>query len=227
VTAEVELHTFSIAARCSRTGSFGVAVATARPAAGSIVPWVSEHGAIATQARTNTELGRKGLSLIGHGVSVGVALPALLACDPDRATRQVHGVDASGVFAYTGEACVPWCGHHTADGVSAAGNMLAGAGVLEAMLAAFVASAESELAARLLAALAAGQAAGGDQRGKQSAALVVAAIDPRPYHNLRVDDHPDPVAELLRLHDVMLPFVDVLRQDYGAEGVRRYRQVKR
>jgi len=35
-----------------------------------------------------------------------------------------------------------------------------------------------------------------DKRGKQSAAILVAGREPRGYHNLRVDDHPDPVGEL-------------------------------
>ena len=67
---------------------------------------------------------------------------------------------------------------------------------------------DEPLARRLLAALAAGDDAGGDQRGRQSAALLVVregagygggddiAVD------LRVDDHADPVTELARLLDL-------------------------
>jgi uncharacterized Ntn-hydrolase superfamily protein len=64
---------------------------------------------------------------------------------------------------------------------------------------------------RMVTALAAGQAAGGDGRGQQSACLLVV----RPeggygrtsdrYIDLRVDDHPAPIAELerlLRLHRI-------------------------
>jgi uncharacterized Ntn-hydrolase superfamily protein len=54
----VQLATFSIAARDPQTGDFGVAVATARPAVGALVPWVSRRAALATQARVNTDLGR-------------------------------------------------------------------------------------------------------------------------------------------------------------------------
>jgi len=68
---------------------------------------------------------------------------------------------------------------------------------------------EGPLAERMVAALAAGQAAGGDSRGQQSAALLVVrtagGYDGRNdrYIDLRVDDHPEPIAELeriLRLH---------------------------
>ena len=37
----VNFNTFSVVRRCARTGDFGVAVATARPAVGSVVPWAS------------------------------------------------------------------------------------------------------------------------------------------------------------------------------------------
>ena len=219
-------HTFSIVARCPHTSSFGVAVATARPAVGAAVPWVSARGAVATQAKTNTELGRRALALLDEGVAVRGALTALLDGDPEREQRQLHGVDADGAFAHTGTECVPWCGDLALDDASVAGNMLAGPEVLDAMAAAFAASSALELPERLVRAMEAGQAAGGDKRGKQSAALLVWSPDPRPYHNLRVDDHADPVAELRRLHDLAVGFTDTLLEQYGADGLRRYRRPK-
>jgi len=110
--------------------------------------------------------------------------------------------------------------------VSVAGNLLVGPGVLDAMLGTFAASTALELPERLVRALEAGQAAGGDKRGKQSAALLVWADAPRPYHDLRVDDHEHPVAELRRLHDLALAHTATLLQDYGEEGLRRYRRAK-
>ena len=219
-------NTFSIVARCPHTGSFGVAVSTARPAVGAAVPWVNARGAVATQAKTNTELGRRALALIDQGVSVRLALGALLNGDPERDRRQVHGVDSHGVFAHTGQECVTWCGDRTAADFSVAGNMLAGPQVLDAMAAAFAESSALELPDRLVRALEAAQAAGGDKRGKQSAALLVWSPDPRPNHNLRVDDHADPVAELRRLHDLAVAHTDTLLEQYGADGLRRYRRPK-
>jgi uncharacterized Ntn-hydrolase superfamily protein len=223
---ELTFHTFSIVARCPRSGSFGVAVSTARPTVGAAVPWVSVRGAVATQAKTNTELGRRALALLDQGVSVRVALAALLDGDPERDRRQVHGVDADGVFTHTGQECVTWCGDRTAADFSVAGNMLSGPQVLDAMASAFAASSALELPERLVGALETGQAAGGDKRGKQSAALLVWSPDPRPYHNLRVDDHADPVAELRRLHDLAVAHTDTLLEQYGADGLRRYRRPK-
>ena len=224
---DVCFHTFSVVGRCARTGDFGVAVATARPAVGGVVPWASLAGAVATQARTNTALGRDAMALLARDVPVAVALERLLGADPDREHRQLHGVDRRGdAFAHTGGDCVPWCGHRPGDGFSVAGNMLAGPEVLSAMAGAFGAHPELELAARLLGALEAGQAAGGDKRGKQSAALLVASADPRAYHNLRVDDHAEPVAELRRVFGVAVGITTSLLEQYGDDGLRRYRQVK-
>lgn len=66
--------------------------------------------------------------------------------------------------------------------------------------------AKGPLAERLLKALQAGQAAGGDRRGQQSAALLVVkerggygGYNDR-YIDLRVDDHPRPIEELIRLY---------------------------
>ena len=67
---------------------------------------------------------------------------------------------------------------------------------------------EGDLCDRLLAALVAGDAAGGDKRGRQSAALLVVreagGYEGRNdrYIDLRVDDHADPINELVRIFGV-------------------------
>ncbi len=224
----IELHTFSIAAHDPVTGSFGVAVSTARPNVGSLVPFVSLRGAIATQARVNTDLGKQGLALLAADVPVDVAMQSLLAIDPDRDRRQVHGVTPNGHFAFTGEKCVAWAGHETGSHFTVAGNMLTGPEVIEAMAGAYqLATVEQlELSERILRALEAGQAAGGDKRGKQSAALLVASPDPRMYHNLRVDDHADPVTELRRIYAVVVEQSRQIEQEYGLEGLRLFSRIK-
>jgi uncharacterized Ntn-hydrolase superfamily protein len=104
--------------------------------------------------------------------------------------------------------------------------MLAGPRVIQAMADAFRQGEKRELAERLLAALEAGQAAGGDKRGKQSAALRVASGDPRMYHNLRVDEHADPVAELRRIYDLVVQHSLKIEREYGPEGLRLFSRVK-
>jgi uncharacterized Ntn-hydrolase superfamily protein len=228
VVIMLDLFTFSIVAHDAKVGAFGVAVATARPAVGALVPFVSLSGGIATQARVNTEFGRRGIALLDQGVPVGTALQTLLQDDADRDIRQVHGVDGAGSFCHTGASCIPWCGHHGGEGFSVAGNMLTGPRVVEAMVAMYQRAREEkrELSECLLLTLEAGQSAGGDKRGKQSAALLVASREPRGYHNLRVDDHPDPVAELRRIYDLVLEHSLKIEREYGPEGLRLFSRVK-
>jgi uncharacterized Ntn-hydrolase superfamily protein len=198
--------TFSIVARDPRNGDLGIAVASKFLAVGAVVPWArAGAGAVATQAMANLIYGPDGLALLEHGRSAQEALDALLAGDEQRDHRQVGIVDArGGAAAHTGAQCMDWAGHLVGPGFAAQGNILAGAGVVQAIAETFT-RAEGELAERLLAALAAGDAAGGDRRGRQSAALYVAraggsyggALD--RYVDLRVDDHLAPVPELARL----------------------------
>ncbi|MEZ4631575.1 MAG: DUF1028 domain-containing protein [Deinococcales bacterium] len=222
---EIDLNTFSIAAT-DGLGSFGVAVSTARPNVGSLVPFVSLKGAVATQARVNTDLGRHGLALLEAGVSLGVGLGGVLERDPNPTLRQLHAVSHDESFAFTGQDCVEWAGHLKKDKVTVAGNMLKGPHVIEAMMAAFEKSLTLELSEGLLLALEAGQAAGGDKRGKVSAALLVASPKPRLYHNIRVDEHTNPVAELRRIYGLLLEQSEAIKKDYGEEGLALFSKVK-
>ena len=95
--------------------------------------------------------------------------------------------------------CVDWCGHVEGNGFSIAGNMLAGARVLDDTAQAYLANEKLPFAQRLIAAMRAGEAAGGDKRGKQSAALLIYGEEEWSDLDLRVDDHADPLAELERL----------------------------
>jgi uncharacterized Ntn-hydrolase superfamily protein len=123
--------------------------------------------------------------------------------DAGRHNRQLHVMDRDGRFAaYTGEACIDWCGHLLSDSFSVAGNMLAGPQVLAETARAYEAQAEVPFARRLIGAMRAGEAAGGDKRGRQSAALLVHDGEDYPLYDLRVDDHADPLAELARLQQV-------------------------
>jgi uncharacterized Ntn-hydrolase superfamily protein len=195
--------TWSIVARDARTGAFGVAVATRYFAVGAICPWAkSGVGAIATQALINPLYGPRGLELLRDGAGADATVQRLLAADPGAATRQIHVVDAAGrSAAHTGVDTKGWSGHRIGDGFSVAGNMLAGERVLAATFDAFAAS-DAPLAERLIDALDAGEAEGGDRRGKQSAALTVFTTEDYPQLSLRVDDHPEPLAELRRLYRV-------------------------
>ena len=200
------IATFSIVACDTATGEVGVAVESRFLAVGSVVPWAQGGvGAVATQAWGNTTYGPRGLELLARGLPPKRVVKALVDDDQDRARRQVGIVDARGrTAAHTGQDALPYAGHLLGEGFSVQGNSLSGPEVLQAMVNAYRA-ASGTLAERMLAALNAGQQAGGDQRGQQSAALLVvrraggyAGLNDR-YIDLRVDDHPEPITELTRL----------------------------
>ncbi len=196
--------TWSIIAHDKQTGQFGIAVATKFFAVGARVPnIVAGVGAIATQAMVNPYYGIDGVELLKIGIEPQSIIDALTARDPGREHRQVHVMDASGKIAqYTGRECIDWCGSVRGESFSIAGNMLAGAQVLDETAAALRANSSLPLPRRLIAALMAGEAAGGDKRGKQSAALAIYGKEEWSELSLRVDDHEDPLAELARLERV-------------------------
>ena len=154
--------TFSITARCPRTGMLGVAVSTAVPGVGGICPFIREGvGAVSTQSWVNPYLGIDGVELLGQGLSADEALQRLIEGDPGRDVRQLGLVDREGRSAsFTGKDCVSWCGHVTGENFAAQGNMLSGDAVVPAMAEAFARANSLDLPERLIACLEAGQAMG-------------------------------------------------------------------
>ena len=193
--------TWSIVAHDPATGAFAVAVATRAFAVGASCPFVrSGVGAVCTQSMTNRYLGPAILDGLARGLPPDAAIEGALAGDEGRGLRQVHAVDRHGrTAAWTGQNCVEWCGSIAGDRVSVAGNMLSGEPTVAATLAAWQAHPGLDTPERLMAAMEAGEAAGGDRRGRQSAAMVLITTEDFPDLDLRVDDSPEPLAELRRL----------------------------
>ncbi len=226
--------TFSIVARCPRTGALGVATSSKALAAGGAVPHCRAGvAAIASQAFSNPYLGIDGLVMLEQGLPAERALEHVIETDAGRYLRQLAIVDKEGrVAAYTGDRCIDWAGHVLGGGYVCLGNILTGEDVVKAMAIAFEASVEEELPERLMRALEAGQDAGGDRRGRQSAGIQVVRTEEYPYCDLRVDDHPDPVPELRRVlalwqHDEPLLQAEPRRDDFTPywDAVLRNRDV--
>lgn len=219
-----ELNTFSIAARCPRTGQLGVAVASAVPAVGALCPYLRAGlGAVSTQSWVNPYLALRLLDALAAGEGAEEAMAAALATDDRADLRQLGLVDASGAAAaWTGSGCTAQAGHRTGEGYAVQGNMLASRGVIDAMAGAFEAAADQDLDERLMRALEAGDAAGGDRRGKQSAALKIVDREDYPHLDLRVDEHAEPISELRRILTVarrqLVPFVAGMPRRDGPAG---------
>jgi uncharacterized Ntn-hydrolase superfamily protein len=198
--------TYSIVARDPATGELGGAVQSHWFSVGSIVLWARPGvGAIATQSIGEPSYGPRGLDLIAAGRRPAAALDELLAADEQGRFRQLGAVGRDGEpVARTGDGCIPHAGDAQGAHHSAQANLMASPAVWGAMSSAFEA-AEGRLGRRLLASLEAAEAAGGDVRGRQSAALVVVPAEGEAWERvveLRVEDHPEPLAELGRLLDV-------------------------
>lgn len=200
--------TYSICACDLDAGQWGVATQSKFLAVGSVVPWAEPGvGAVATQSYANPRYGPDGLALLRDGLTAAEVVERLTTADDGRDQRQLGVVDARGGSAtFTGSGCHAWAGGRTGHGYAAQGNILVSGGTVDALAETFEGSAGRPLAERLIDCLAAAQAAGGDSRGQQSAALLVVERDggyaglSDTLVDLRVDDHPHPIAELRRLH---------------------------
>jgi uncharacterized Ntn-hydrolase superfamily protein len=212
--------TFSICAVDRDAGEVGCAVQSKYFSVGSVVPWAKAGvGAVATQAAGVAVYGPRALALLEEGIEPGDVLTRVLGDDEQRETRQLGVVAADGRAAsHTGAECLAWAGHRVGEGYAVQGNILAGEGVVTEMERAFLETGGS-LAERLVASLEAGQTAGGDSRGQQSAAIVIERVGAAQQSRegidrvceLRVEDHPEPIAELRRLLGIHLVWDAVRR----------------
>ncbi len=222
------VSTFSIVAFDPENGDLGVVVQSKFPNVRPIVPWARAGvGAVATQSFASLDYAIKGLALMENGATAAEALQIVAKGDARSEQRQVGIVDARGNAAtWTGHDCKSWAGARIgqADGsvalvgdedgnkdtvisgknFTAQGNILVSKETVEALARTFQET-EGELSDRLVAALVAGGKAGGDQRGEQSAALLVvregAGYDGMDnYIDISVYDHQTPIAELERLY---------------------------
>jgi uncharacterized Ntn-hydrolase superfamily protein len=215
--------TFSILAYDPATGEIGGAVQSRVFSVGNGVLWAEAGvGAAATQAIVDVGYGPRAIQLLKQGVTPEQVVKSIWESDPDprptdwtKQGRQFAVIDAQGnVFAYTGPKASAWAGHKSCSApnakCTAQGNILAGPGVVDSMVA-FFERTEGHLSFRLLAALEGGQLAGGDTRGQQSAAMLIVKKDGGVWlHNdtvlrLQVDDNPEPIKELRRLVERAAP----------------------
>jgi uncharacterized Ntn-hydrolase superfamily protein len=194
--------TISIAARCERTGAFGVAISSSSPAVGSRCPNVRAGvGAVSSQNITDPRLGPALLDALENGLGAQAALDSVSATATHPEFRQLTVVDKSGDSAvYSGEKSLGINSQVTGRNVAAAGNMLANRDVINAMVDSFNTSVDRELADRLIQALEAGVAG-----PVHSSAVLVATDVAWPSTNLRVDWDENPIAKLRDLYKVWAP----------------------
>ena len=205
--------TFTIAARCPKSGQAGIASATVSLAIGGLCPWFTSRGdVLSSQAFVSKRDGYLMMLALEAGKTSQEAIAIPQEKDPDIAYRQLLILPRKGeLVGFTGEKCRPWAGHLIDTDCIVAGNVLAGSQVVEAMMDAFKSSAKFELDERLMLALEAGRDAGGQAMPdgtavtERSASLrVLGAGEDSGMHimDFRIDMHHSAVHELRRIFEV-------------------------
>lgn len=221
--------TFSIVARCERTGQLGVGAATAMIGVGKLVAHARARiGAVASQGLMNPYLALDGLELMDAGRDVHAALETAIAADPGRDHRQVGMVDGTGrAAAWTGAATPEWSGHRVGAGFTVQGNRLVGPETVAATAEAFADHEHRDLAERLLLSLEAGEETGGDAEGTVSGTVYVVDSEQYPLWDVRVDIADDAMPELRRsferFAEDLVPHIEQLptREDPLGEATRK------
>jgi uncharacterized Ntn-hydrolase superfamily protein len=201
--------TFQIAARCTKTGRFAVAISTRPLAVGARCPFIAPGiGVVVTMARTDPRLGPLGLNLLRLGYSARKVLDEIASSDAYIDWRQICVIDRDGNTAvHTGTKNTDWSGGLSDRNMIAMGNNLTSERTVSAMAQSFATNSSLDIEDRLLSALAAGRDAGGQHGGQRSAALLSYDREIYAYCDLRVDEHTEPIGELRRIYDLHRPLI--------------------
>lgn len=199
--------TFSISARCEKTGMLGIAISSSSPAVAARCAYArADAGVVASQNITDPALGQKGLLLLADGLPAEETLTKLLDGYAFAAYRQLAIIDRNGGTAcFSGAKSLGVHATHEGKDCVAAGNLLASTDVPRHMVGAFENS-EGHLGDRLLVAMKAAVAAGGEAGPVHSAGMLIVDKVSWPVADLRIDWHDDdPIVALDALWTLYKP----------------------
>jgi uncharacterized Ntn-hydrolase superfamily protein len=207
--------TYSIIARCPRTGRFGVGSTTYSMACGRRNESIRANvGVSKSQSFYLRFVDPLALNMLAQGYLPQHIMRVLEADDPDFDYRQFGIIDReNNVVAHTGKSCGPWAGHIVGPYYAAYGNGLAGPQTVEGIIAGFLKQPDAPLEERLMAALEGGRDAGGQMsngvpRPERSAWICVTGQLDFPEIDLRVDLHDNTVAELRSIFEEFKGYSD-------------------
>ncbi|MGB7241131.1 MAG: DUF1028 domain-containing protein [Sulfitobacter sp.] len=206
--------TFSLVARCAKTGMFGTAIASSSPAVAARCSYTRAGvGAVSSQNVTDPALGPLALDLMHSGMSADDAITNVRSQGRFIEYRQVLVIDAQGRTAiHSGPNSLGIWTDATGTDVVSAGNMLANEGVPQAIVTGFE-NAPGHLGDRLVAALVAGLAAGGEAGPVHSAGLQICDTVQWPVADLRCDWSEDcPIVAVSAAWEVYKPQLDAYVQ---------------
>ncbi|KPP85156.1 MAG: hypothetical protein HLUCCO07_11090 [Rhodobacteraceae bacterium HLUCCO07] len=200
--------TFSLVARCAKTGMFGVAISSSSPAVAARCSHArAGAGAVASQNVTDPRLGPLVLDVMGRGMSAGEAIAEVQRSGGHIDYRQVLAIDGQGRTAiHSGPNSLGIWTQAEGRDVASGGNLLANESVPAAIVAGFEA-ADGHLGDRLIAAMREGLAAGGEAGPVHSAGIMIVDDVPWPVADLRCDwiDEGCPIEAVARAWEVYKP----------------------
>lgn len=203
--------TFSVVARCSSTGKFGVAISSSSPAVAARCAYArAGTGAVTSQNVTDPRLGPKALDLMQRGATAEQAVQILNSTSDHMEYRQILAVDRSGGTAIcSGSNSLGVFAEAQAANVASAGNLLANPNIPQAIIDDFSDSA-GHLGDRLISALQAGLAAGGEAGPVHSAGLLIVDEMDWPVVDLRCDwtDDDCPISRVASAWNIYKPQIN-------------------
>ena len=197
---------YSIVARCARSGRLGIGIASYTMAVGAYCDGAVRPnvGVTITQDIPFQRNNRLAINALAQGATPALALETLRQNDEHFEYRQIAIVDREGVaLAHTGAKVPGAKGQRVGSGFAVLGSGLSSEKVLDAMVARFESTAALDLDERLLNALEAGRDAGGLRGAKgpmpeRAVAVIVWHRQDYSELDLRVDLKEDGAIAALR-----------------------------
>ena len=180
--------TFSIVAKCTKTGQLGMAVSSSSPAVAARCAHAKAGvGVVGSQNITDPRLGPKTLLAMAEGRSAPEAVKMIINAAENADFRQVLAVDATGNTAiYSGSKSLDIHADFASQNAVAAGNLLANSNIPKAMVTAFHQD-TGHLGDRLIDAMRVAVALGGEAGALHSAGLLLVGEQEWPMADLRCD----------------------------------------
>ncbi|MAC80934.1 MAG: fimbrial assembly protein FimA [Rhodobacteraceae bacterium] len=206
--------TFSLVARCAKTGMFGIAISSSSPAVAARCAYARAGvGAVSSQNVTDPTLGPLTLDLMERGMSAPEAIAEVQKRGKFIEYRQVLAVDVAGQTAiHSGPNSLGIWTQAQAKNVASGGNMLANDGVPQAIVDGFLGT-NGHIGDRLIAAMRAGLAQGGEAGPVHSAGMMLVDKVSWPVADLRCDWTEDcPIEAIATAWDVYKPQLDAYIQ---------------
>ena len=206
--------TFSLVARCAKTGMFGIAISSSSPAVAARCSYArAKVGAVASQNVTDPTLGPLTLDLMQNGLSAEQAIQNIQSIGKFIEYRQVLAIDKTGMTSiHSGPNSLGIWTQAEGKDVAAGGNLLSNDSIPQSIVNAFISS-EGHIGDRLIAAMRSGLKAGGEAGPVHSAGMKIVDKMSWPIADLRCDWTTNcPIEEVATAWDVYKPQLDAYVQ---------------